>query len=213
MVLTVRTCDGEGLLFVGAQGVGRARSRCGVRVARNDGGVSYTGRLLVASPALVDPNFWQTVVLVLDHGEDGAFGVVLNRPHPVEVASVLPGWGLVVSAPQQVFAGGPVGLDGAIGLATPGTAGERIAGPFALVDLDREPGNLDTTGLRVFAGHSGWAAGQLDAEIGQGDWFVVDALATDPFVERPERLWRDVLRRQGGDLALLSTWPADPSLN
>jgi putative transcriptional regulator len=179
----------------------------------HDGSVSHTGRLLVAAPGLRDPNFQQTIVLLLDHNSDGSFGVVLNRPLEVEVAAVLPGWESVASRPARVFGGGPVGLDSALGLVAPAGLGDPIAGSFALVDLDVEPHEPGVSDLRIFAGHSGWAAGQLEVELEAGDWFVVDARPGDPFTDRPERLWQEVLRRQGGDLALLSTWPADPSLN
>lgn len=183
---------------------------------------ALAGRLLVAVPGLPDPNFRRTVVLLLDHSTDGAFGVVVNRPLEIDVEAVLPDWHPFTAEPHLLFQGGPVGLDGALGVALLPSAGaaapagvDRVVGPFALVDLDARPVDLieQVTELRVFAGHSGWAAGQLEAEIEAGDWIVVDAEAGDPFTADPERLWSAVLRRQGGDLALLSTAPDDPRLN
>jgi putative transcriptional regulator len=179
------------------------------------------GRLLVASPTLGDERFARTVVLLLHHGEDGAFGVVLNRPLPVRVEAVLPAWQQVVAAPGTLFQGGPVGLDGALGLVTIPEGGDlhpgvsRLAGPFGVVDLDADPaqGPLGVTGIRVFAGHSGWSAGQLEAEIAAGDWYVLDADPADAVTPQPDALWRRVLRRQGGTLAIVSTFPPDPSLN
>lgn len=179
------------------------------------------GRLLVASPTLGDERFSRTVVLLLHHDDDGAFGVVLNRPLPVRVDAVLPAWQESVAPPGTLFQGGPVGLDGALGLVTvPEGAGlhegvSRLAGPFGVVDLDSDPGAgpLGVTGIRIFAGHSGWSAGQLEREIAGGDWYVLDADPADALTPRPELLWRRVLRRQGGALAIVSTFPPDPSLN
>ncbi len=180
-----------------------------------------TGRLLVATPELEEPTFARTVVLVLDHGDSGAFGVVVNRPMEVEVDAVLPGWQSLVTEPQQLFQGGPVQLDSALGLVTvPGDDTEpegikRILGAFGLVDLDAEPQTVagGIAGLRIFAGYAGWGAGQLEREIEEGSWFVVDVEARDPFTDEPQSLWARVLRRQRGSLALVSTFPEDPDLN
>jgi putative transcriptional regulator len=176
---------------------------------------SLRGRLLVATNRLQDPNFRRTVVLLLEHNEDGAFGVVLNHPLEVEVDDVLPGWSAVVDGPSVVFQGGPVGLDGAIGVATGGPTLELMAPPFGLADLDADPALLvgAFTGLRVFAGHSGWGGGQLEDEIGEHSWFVVDTLPSDAFTPEPAQLWRSVLRRQGGDLAIVANFPDDARLN
>lgn len=176
---------------------------------------SLRGQLLVGANHLQDPNFHRTVVLLLEHNDEGAFGVVLNRPLEVEVDDVLPGWSDVVDAPTRVFQGGPVGLDGAIGVAVGGPSLELMAPPFGLVDLDADPASLvgAFTGLRVFAGHSGWGGGQLEAELEERSWFVVPALVGDAFTPRPEQLWRQVLRRQGGDLAMVANFPEDARLN
>lgn len=179
------------------------------------------GRLLVASPALVDANFRRAVVLVLDHGDDGALGLLVNRPMDVEVSSVLPAWQPHTTAPGRLFQGGPVQLDSALGLvAVPGTGAQPIGvrlliGSVGLVDLDAPPEVVapGLAGLRIFAGYAGWSAGQLEAEIGQGAWYVVDSEPRDAFSDRPERLWPDVLRRQRGRLAMISTFPDDPNMN
>jgi putative transcriptional regulator len=180
-----------------------------------------TGRLLVASPTLQDPNFRRTVVLLLDHGDDGALGIVVNRPLDVEVAAVLPAWQPYTTTPGRLFQGGPVQLDTALGLvAVPGDGEEpdgvrRIIGSLGLVDLDTPPETLagGVAGLRIFAGYAGWSPGQVEEEIGEGAWYVVDAEPRDPFTDSPEILWRHVLRRQRGDLALVSTYPDDPRMN
>lgn len=179
------------------------------------------GRLLVATPSLRSPAFARTVILLLDHGDGGALGVVLNRPMEVEVAAVLPSWQPHVTAPAVLFQGGPVALDSALGLVSvPGDELEppgvrRISGSLGLVDLDASPEQVmpRVSGLRIFAGYAGWAGGQLEAEIEEGSWYVVDGEARDPFVDDPQALWRDVLRRQRGDLAYVASFPPDPSLN
>jgi putative transcriptional regulator len=176
---------------------------------------SLRGQLLVGAHQLQDPNFHRTVVLLLEHNAEGAFGVVLNRPLDVAVDDVLPGWGDVVDPPNRVFQGGPVGLDGAIALSVGGPTLALMAPPFGLVDLDADPAPLvgAFTGLRIFAGHSGWGGGQLEAELEEHAWFVVPALPADAFTAAPDRLWRQVLRRQGGDLAIVANFPEDARLN
>jgi len=186
-------------------------------------GLSHTGRLLVATPLLTDPNFARAVVLLLDHDAQGALGVVLNRPTPIEIASVLDGWADLAGRPPVVFQGGPVALDSALAIAVvPGEEGHaeplgwrRVHGAIGLVDLEAPPEVLigELGALRVFAGYSGWSPGQLETEIEEGAWYVVDCEPGDVSSQQPERLWRDVLRRQRGALALLATYPDDPTMN
>ncbi|HEY8456989.1 MAG TPA: YqgE/AlgH family protein [Actinopolymorphaceae bacterium] len=186
--------------------------------------VSFTGRLLVASPVLRDPNFARTVVLVLDHDADGALGVVLNRPTETPVTSVLAPWTDLVTQPDVVFSGGPVATDSALGLAVlpPGVDGDgeplgwkRLYGKIGLVDLDAPPELLagGLGGLRVFAGYAGWSPGQLELEVKAGGWYVVDSEPHDAFSPDPTGLWRQVLRRQRDELALVATFPEDPTMN
>ncbi len=178
------------------------------------------GSLLIATPALTDPNFDRTVVFLLDNNDNGALGVVINRPTPVPVANVLPPWSGLVTAPDMMFQGGPVGLDRALGLAAaPGSSQplgwRRVIRGIGLVDLDAPPEVLagDLGGLRIFAGYAGWSPGQLDDEVREGAWYVVDSEIGDIFSSEPEQLWRSVLRRQQGSLSLLATYPEDPSMN
>lgn len=189
---------------------------------RDDGPMTEVraGMLLVATPALVDPNFVDTVILMLDVNSEGSLGVVLNRPSALPVAEVLEGWGDVVAAPDVLFRGGPVETDGALALVLRRTDDDviglrEVVDRLALLDLDT-PVELVTdelAGLRIFAGYSGWGAGQLDREIEEGSWYVVPGLARDVFRADTTTLWRDVLRRQPGDLAWSSTRPADPEHN
>jgi putative transcriptional regulator len=178
------------------------------------------GDLLVAVPHLADPNFRRSVILLLHRDDEGALGVTLNHRLNVPVGSVLPAWGAAVDEPASVFQGGPVGLDGALAVATlragvePPPAVTRVATAFGLVDLEATPEQVrGVLGLRVFAGHAGWSAGQLEAEVAAGDWYVFPALPSDVVTGHPADLWRAVLRRQGGSMAIVSTFPEDASLN
>jgi putative transcriptional regulator len=190
-----------------------------------DDGIS-TGRLLVATPQLVDPNFRRSVVLIVEHEEEGGtLGVVLNRPTEVPVDQILPPWSELVTGPSVVFQGGPVALDSALALAhIPGTDeplgwralnGSPAVARVGLVDLDIPPEILapEVIRFRVFAGYAGWGTGQLRSEIEEGAWYVLPAESGDVFAEDPDGLWPAVLRRQGGELAFVATFPEDPSLN
>jgi putative transcriptional regulator len=179
------------------------------------------GMLLVATPQLLDPNFAESVVLILDVDEGGALGVVLNRPSGVPVAEVLETWGEIASEPEVLFRGGPVSTEGALGVAMLRDEDDvpigfrEVDGLLGLVDLDT-PVELVTgslAGMRIFAGYAGWGADQLAAEIDEGSWYVVPGEAVDVFRLDPAELLRDVLRRQPGELAWHSTRPVDPDLN
>jgi putative transcriptional regulator len=179
---------------------------------------SARGRLLVATPDLREPSFSRTVVLMLEHSDEGALGVVLNRPLDLAVSEVLPDWADVVSAPSCLFVGGPVSPTSVIGLGRGIGDGEGFQPLFdGLATLDLELDPLETApgldGLRVFVGYAGWSPGQLDDELTAGGWLVLDLLPDDPFSADPSTLWRMVLRRQGGRIAMLATAPEDPSTN
>jgi putative transcriptional regulator len=179
------------------------------------------GMLLVATPVLLDPNFADTVVLLLDVDPDGALGVVLNRPSPVTVAEVLGQWGTAVAEPHVLFHGGPVGTDAALAVALLRDPADvpvgfrAVRGSLGLLDLDTPTELLadSLAGLRIFAGYAGWAPGQLEGEVEEGSWYVVAGEALDAFRGDTGALRRDVLRRQPGELAWHATRPADPDLN
>ena len=183
--------------------------------------------LLLATPQLLDPHFAGAVVLLLDVDEQGALGVVLNRPTGLAVSEVLAGWSEVVAEPEVLFQGGPVETEGALAVAllqtAPATGDDgpvevgfrEVVGRLGLLDLDT-PVELvadGLAGLRIFAGYAGWGVDQLRREIEEGSWYVVPGRADDIFLADATHLRRDVLRRQPGDLALHSTRPLDPQLN
>ncbi len=182
--------------------------------------VSHAGRLLVASPVIGDPNFERTVILLLDHDEDGSLGLVLNRPSELSASEVLPGWSDLTASPGVVFAGGPVEQEGIIGL------GRRSAvdrdGPFqvtvgsvGVIDLSAEPVDAVGTveGIRLFAGYASWGPDQLESELLASAWWIVDADPTDPLTDEPDDLWAVVLARQPEPLRRWSFLPVDPSWN
>jgi putative transcriptional regulator len=176
----------------------------------------HAGRLLVATPLLVDPNFDRAVVLIVEHdAENGAFGLVLNRPTPAPVGEILDAWHDAAAEPKVVFVGGPVQRDVAVGLARTSDVERRVVmGATSMVDLGSTP-ELEGAAfeVRVFSGYSGWDAGQLEAEIDEGAWFVVDAEAGDASTPHPEGLWRRVLARQKSPMSVYSTYTGDPDEN
>lgn len=179
------------------------------------------GTLLIAGVGVSDGVFDGTVVLILDADASGTVGVVLNRVTTFDLADALPSWALLVSEPRDLFDGGPVSRQGAICLAAPHRPEEeppgwrRLFDGVGLLNLDTPVEVADGAyrKLRIFAGYAGWDAGQLDRELEYGMWHVVRALPHDVFDEHPDTMWRRVLRRQGGDLGLLSTWTSEPELN
>ena len=162
------------------------------------------GSLLVATPLLSDPNFARSVVLILQHDEDGSLGVVLDRPTEIPVGDFLPAWDEVVVAPGVVFHGGPVEPDVGIGLCI-------RYGSLEIIDLTGAPD--DAAPVRVFAGCAGWGPGQLDDELGENAWFVLDFDPGDLLTDTPDELWSAVLRRQSSGVSIFATYPSDPRMN
>ena len=177
---------------------------------------SLQGKLLVSSPSLVDPNFRKTVVLIAHHDDEGAMGLVLSRPSDVPALDAVPALEGLPGADGPVFVGGPVQPEAFMVLAEfddVGQAAAPILGGLGFMPADAEPEELSIRRLRLFAGYSGWGAGQLEAELDESSWIVVDALADDAFAADPDELWRSVLHRKGGPFSLMETMPFDPGLN
>jgi putative transcriptional regulator len=179
---------------------------------------SLAGNLLLAAPSLLDPNFARTVVLIGMHNEDGAMGVVLNRPSTLTVGEAVPQLEELLGASEQLYVGGPVQPDSVVFLAEflePELAGMLVLGRigFPAPDADIDQLAEATARRRLFAGHAGWGQGQLDAEVASGDWIAHPAQPQDVFTDDPRELWRGVLTRKGGSFALLARMPLDPSVN
>jgi putative transcriptional regulator len=179
---------------------------------------SLAGQLLLASPALHDPNFERTVVLIALHGADGAMGVVLNRPSESSVAEAAPQLADALGEDDPIFLGGPVQPSAIVLLAEfldPDHAGVLALGRIGLPapDADLQELALATDRVRAFAGFAGWGEGQLEEELERGDWIAQPALPDDVFSDAADELWERVLTRMGGSYALLARMPRDPSVN
>jgi putative transcriptional regulator len=179
---------------------------------------SLAGSLLLASTTLEDPNFLRSVVLIGMHTEEGALGLVLNRPSTATVAEAVPQLAEMVAGEERVYVGGPVQSSSIVMLAEftdPSPAGLLVLGRIGLPapEASLEELAAATSRCRVFAGYAGWGEGQLDAEVEQGDWIPHDALPGDVFNDSPRELWSEVLTRKGGRYALIARMPLDPSLN
>jgi len=178
---------------------------------------SFKGHLLIAGPGLVDPNFWRTVVLVGEHSEEGALGVVLNRSSETSVDEAAPELAGLASDMGNVHVGGPVQPSAVVVLAD--YAEPRADEPLVVGSVGFLPSEIDPDELgelrraRVYAGYAGWGPGQLDDELDEGSWIVEQAVADDVFTKEPGELWSAVLRRKGGPFGVLATMPPDPSRN
>ena len=177
---------------------------------------SLQGKLLVSSPSLIDPNFRKTVVLVAHHDDEGAMGLVLSRPSDVAAAEAVPLLEGLPGAEGPIFVGGPVQPEAFMVLAEFEDV-EEAAAPImdglGFMPSDTEPDDLSIKRLRLFAGYSGWSAGQLEAELEEPAWIVVDAETDDAFADDPDELWRTVLHRKGGPFTLMENMPFDPEMN
>jgi len=180
------------------------------------------GRLLVATPMLDDPNFERVVIYMVEHHDEGALGLILNRPSTESLDDPLDGWIAAQSDPPTVFSGGPVEHDALIALARTSEPVDEelgylapLTGSIASADLAADPVLVAATisHLRVFRGYAGWDSGQLEAEIESGSWLVLDSVPDDVFTAEPDELWRTVLRRQPGRLGWLASAPDDLAWN
>ena len=180
---------------------------------------SLRGKLILASPTMTDPNFARTVVLIAEHTEEGAMGLVLNRPAESTVADAVPDLAWVTGADAQVYVGGPVAETAVIVLAEferPEMAGALIDDELGFIGTDADDPEALGGAIRrarVYAGHAGWGAGQLEEELEEEAWIVEPPRREEVFAEEPDGLWAAVLRRKGREYALLATMPLDPSLN
>lgn len=170
-----------------------------------DLGHNLAGQILVSAPHLWDPNFRRTLVFVLDHSEEGAMGLVLNQPTDLPARGLLADWDRLIVDPPVVFRGGPVEMETAVGLA------RMAGGEVGLVDLSEPP--VEVAAVRIFAGYSGWGPGQLDMEMLEDAWLVVDPDPRELLGQDPDHLWEHVAARLPGSGKLLRTMPANPFLN
>ena len=175
------------------------------------------GKLLIASPTLVDPNFARTVVFITEHNDEGAMGIVLNRPSETAVEAVVPPLADIAGS-EPVYVGGPVQPEAIVLLAE--FTDLEAAAWIVVADVGLASADVDLDDLaaavrrgRVYAGYSGWGPGQLEGEMEVDSWIVEPPLPKEFFPDDPATLWRDVLARKGGQYVLLARMPEDPSQN
>jgi putative transcriptional regulator len=171
------------------------------------------GSLLVAHPTMLDPNFRRTVLFVSAHDpDDGAIGVIINRPLDKNVAD------LVTEVPPQnvadvpVFFGGPVGNNQLMLAAFEWQKGSGLKlNHHALNAFPESAG--DSPLVRAFLGYAGWSAGQLEAEMKQKAWIVQRPSRATLKFDGVTRLWFDIMNKLGPWYRMLAAAPDDPSLN
>ncbi len=178
------------------------------------------GQFLVAHPMLGDPNFFRAVVLICQHDQDGSFGLVLTDELPHQVEEVMPS---LTGFDAPISRGGPVQVDtlhylhrhGALVTGAIPVLPDEVfwGGDLDLVEALVMAQETDAAQMRFFAGYAGWGEGQLAEEIEEGSWFLTPASTALIFDIPPDKLWRTVLRRMGGQYAILANFPADPRLN
>ncbi len=143
-------------------------------------------------------------------------GLVLSRPSDVRAVDAVPVLDGLPGADDPVFVGGPVQPEAFMVLADfedVDDAAAPIMDSLGFMPADAEPDDLAIRRLRLFAGYSGWGSGQLELELAEDSWIVVEAIAEDAFADDPDELWRDVLHRKGGGFELMENMPFDPGLN
>ena len=180
-------------------------------------GESLRGKLLIAGAGLFDPNFRRAVLLIGEHNDEGALGVILNRPTPSTVREVVPPLAEIAGDDDRLFLGGPVQPESAVLLAEfahPDSADLLVFDSIGfLMGAVEAEAVRDVKRARVFAGYAGWGPGQLESELEQDSWIVEPPLPDDVFTSEPDRLWSSILRRKGGRFAMLALMPFDPSTN
>jgi putative transcriptional regulator len=185
---------------------------------RNIGGDrprNFTGSLLVAHPSMLDPNFRRTVLFISAHDpEDGALGVIINRPldkQVSELVSEVPPAGL---ADVPVFLGGPVGRSQLMFAAFEWQKGEglKLNHNFNAEEASARA-DQDPTSICAFVGYAGWGSGQLEAELKQNAWLLQKPSRLILKRDRLPQLWFDIMRGLGPWYKMLAAAPDDPSLN
>jgi putative transcriptional regulator len=179
---------------------------------------SVRGQLLIAGPGLLDPNFWRTVVLIVEHTDEGAFGLVLNRPSETSVGDAVQELEELVDPGEPLFIGGPVQPSSVIVVGRFEDPSDAALLAFDDVGVlgggpSMEERSAGLLAGRAYVGHAGWGESQLDSELERGDWILEPARLEDAFDPDPRELWSRVLTRKGGSYALVARMPPDPSLN
>jgi len=165
------------------------------------------GKLLVASRDLRDPNFSETVILLIAYGPGGAMGVIVNRPSKMKLSTVLPSIKQLHRRHDTLYLGGPVAGDHVLLLVRAAKEPEDgvpvfedvYASSSLTVLRQQAQGKAAEDRLHAYAGHTGWAPGQLEAEVGRGDWYIVTADVATVFSSHPNDVWEKLIQRVEGD--------------
>ena len=179
------------------------------------------GVFLVAAPSLRDPNFRQTVVLLCEHGPDGALGVVVNRPTAVLLSEALPQVPVIEGQNHVLFSGGPVQPNHVLILYRVTQEPAETHHVFDGVYLGGDMSALErvmtmpaeSERFRAFVGYSGWGPGQLETEMKTGSWLTLPADPTIVFRENSMTVWPEIMRSLGKPYDVYAEMPSDPSLN
>jgi putative transcriptional regulator len=171
---------------------------------RSGDAVPGKGVLLIAKPDMPDPRFQRAVILLLVHGENGTLGLIINRPTKIQLSQALPDLKAPHRERHTLFFGGPVEISTLIFLVRSGAPPEQAAHVMADIYYSGDRNTLarllnqhkGTDKLRMYAGHAGWAPGQLAAEIAHGDWLILQGNASTVFGKEPERIWPDLIKDQ-----------------
>jgi putative transcriptional regulator len=179
------------------------------------------GVFLVAAPSLRDPNFRQSVVLLCEHGPEGALGVVVNRPTAMSISEALPQVPILEGSSHVLYAGGPVQTNQVMLLYRGDQLPENSHHVFDGVCLGGDMNMVEriltaagtTESFRAYIGYSGWGPGQLENEMKTGSWITLPADPALLFEKDPSRVWGEILLSLGEEYRLYAEMPFDPSYN
>ncbi len=177
------------------------------------------GCILVSQPSLNDRFFSRSVVMLADHGPDGSFGFIVNKPANVRLSKVTGEFG---SFDTDLFLGGPVHVNNLFYVHSKGDlikdSLKIIDGVFWGGDIEEirdliASGKLTEKDIRFYAGYSGWQPDQLDREMSEKSWIVMDGLNRYVFGSRPTGLWKKIVLTLGEEYAPWVNFPPDPNMN
>lgn len=193
---------------------------------------SLKGYFLISESNMPDPNFFQTVVLILEHNKEGAFGLVVNRRSRLLLADIMPQFEQERGATTPIYVGGPVQQEYLFVLHSempathspgdntmqpvPGVIFEpafsHVESLFETETWEKIPAD-DRPSIHLFLGYSGWAPGQLEKEMHMGSWMIHPATPKIVFHEDPEQGWKNALREKGGIYRVFAETDQNPTLN
>ncbi len=178
-----------------------------------------SGKILVSQPPLNDKFFGKSVVMLAEHGPDGSFGFIVNKPARIKLNTLTSEFG---DFDAEIYLGGPVHVENIFYVHS---KGEKISGSLKIIEGvywggDIEDirnlialGTLASNEIRFYAGYSGWQPKQLDQEMGENSWIVLNGQKSYVFETRPTHLWKKIMLSQGEEFAPWVNFPPDPNMN